>query len=91
MGVGLRTNVCNIGGDPLTQLLKLIKINAKSCPDSHESLYVRWVWGRGPIYIGGDPLSQFCIINFFLQICLFLKMCRKAADSQKMNGKIFWW
>ena len=23
----------------------------KLLTDSHESLYVRWVWGRGPIYI----------------------------------------
>ena len=43
-------------GDPLTQL-KLIKYFFKvwKCPQlltySLESLYARWIWGQGPIYI----------------------------------------
>ena len=43
-------------GEPLTQL-KLIKncLNVWKYPklltDSLESLYVRWVWSQGPIYI----------------------------------------
>ena len=33
--------------------------------DSHERLYVRWVWGpRTNLYnIGGDPLTQLILFN----------------------------
>ena len=63
MDMGPRTNLYNIGGDPLTHLhfLKYIFFFADRNADSDEItenillvnkllVYVRWVWGRGPIY-----------------------------------------
>ena len=46
--------------------------------------------GMGPrinLYnIGGDPLTQLKLFNFFVFIFFFFK---RNADSEKMNGKYF--
>ena len=62
--------------------------NAQLLTDSLESVYVRWVWGRGPIYIElvvTNWPNHIFKINFFWNFFLF----KRNADSEKMNGKYF--
>ena len=59
MGVGPRTNLYNIGGDPLTQLILVINFNfliffSSKCVDK---LTVR-KWTEKDF--GGDPLTHLC-------------------------------
>ena len=53
--------------------------------DSLESLYVRWIWGRGPIDIGPIDIGPIDIGP--IDIIEDQLRTKRNADGDKINGK----